>query len=456
MKTIEWPKNRRVELTEKGVLKIARTPAEPGERYKVMDELVTGFGIRVTDKSHASYILAGRFPGSRNFTRREIGVVSAITLAEARAKARKWKELIQHGKDPRDEEERAKREQARKTAHTFAAVAEDYIAYRVIGPKPEQPIQRKWKWVARTVRDPFIEAWGERPIADIGRDDVLRLIREKKKTAPGSAREQLAIIKSLFAWALDQSYGLERSVCSDIKPKSVIGEKNLRERALSDDEVRALWAVAEATSYPIGPIYKMLLLSGLRLNEVADASWSEFDLAKREWLIPSARMKGRNAGAGGKKARAHLVPLTPAMIEILDQLPRFKDSELLFSTTHGKKPVWLGTKVKAAVDAGMLKQLQDIAKERGNNPRKVELEAWVNHDIRRSVRTNLSALKVREEVGEAILAHAKVGIVGVYNVHGYADEKREALELWAARLREIVTPPQPEPDADNIVRLRKA
>ena len=224
---------------------------------------------------------------------------------------------------------------------------------------------------------------------------------------------------------------------------------------MTDDEVRALWAVADQTSYPIGPVYKLLLLSGLRLNEVVRATWSEFDFDKREWVIPAARMKGKNVGSDGKKARPHLVPLTAEMIEIVDSLPDFKHGDLLFSTTMGRKPLHLGSKVKAAIDAKMLEALRLIAAERGNDPQRMKLEPWVNHDLRRTVRSNLSALKVREEVSEAILAHAKSGIVKVYNVHGYADEKREALEAWAARLHEIVNPPQPEPVGDNVIRMPK-
>jgi integrase len=195
----------------------------------------------------------------------------------------------------------------------------------------------------------------------------------------------------------------------------------------------------------------MLLLTGLRRNEVVRASWSEFDLAKRTWIIPAARMKGRNVGSDGKRARAHLVPLTAPMLQILETLPSFKASNLLFSTSLGKKPLWMGSKVKDAIDVKMLEQLRAIAAERGNDPAKIELEEWVNHDIRRTVRSNLSALKVvKEEVSEAILAHAKIGIVGTYNVYQYADEKREALELWAARLHEIVTPPQ-QPEPGNVL-----
>ena len=79
----------------------------------------------------------------------------------------------------------------------------------------------------------------------------------------------------------------------------------------------------------------------------------------------------------------------------------------------------------------------------------MRLAHWVNHDIRRTVRSNLSALRVAEEVREAVLAHVRPGIKGTYDLYDYLDEKREALELWAARLRSIVNP-QPS----NIIQLK--
>jgi hypothetical protein len=48
-----------------------------------------------------------------------------------------------------------------------------------------------------------------------------------------------------------------------------------------------------------------------------------------------------------------------------------------------------------------------------------------------------------------VLAHARPGIKGTYDLHDYLDEKREAIELWAARLRDIVTP-KPR----NVIELR--
>jgi hypothetical protein len=106
----------------------------------------------------------------------------------------------------------------------------------------------------------------------------------------------------------------------------------------------------------------------------------------------------------------------------------------VFSTTHGKKPVNGGGKAKRALD-----------REMGNIP------PWVLHDLRRVVRSNLSALGIPEHVAELAVGHARKGIQRVYDRHAYEVEIRDALEAWNARLREIVGP---EPAPDKVVKLR--
>jgi integrase len=99
----------------------------------------------------------------------------------------------------------------------------------------------------------------------------------------------------------------------------------------------------------------------------------------------------------------------------------------------------------------MLKVLREIAVERGESPDDAELAHWVNHDIRRTVRSRLSRLKgIDLETREAILAHAKPSLQRVYDQYEYLDEKREALELWASVLKRIVEPPP-----SNVVPIRE-
>jgi integrase len=449
---------RRSELKDKAVA--ALPAADPGKRLETPDTEVRGLLVRVTEKGTKSFALYTRFPGSTAPSRRALGEYPDLSLAEAREKARKWKKLIAAGIDPRDEEERQRLAEQQKRDTTFAAVAEDFISQKVSN-------ERAGKAVERDIRKVLIPAWGKRPIADVTDVHVLAVVNAKKRTAPVQARNLLALVKRLFGWAVDQRvYGLGVSPCASLKPAKIIGDRSSRDRVLSDDEMFALWRAVGRMRYPHGSVYKLLVLTALRLNEAAQAAWSEFDPAvvralrqRKEgrsidwkkftpdqlvWVIPKERMKARD-----NKARPHAVPLTPDILSLLESLPVFKRGNFLFSTSFGKTPAWIGDKVKAKLDRRMLRTLRALAHIRGDDASAVTLPNWVNHDVRRTVRSNLARLRVPEAAAEAVMAHVRPGVVGVYDRHAYIDEKRDALMLWAARLREI-TIPRPS----NVVSLR--
>lgn len=436
-------------------------PAEKGEgTYDQMDALVPGFGVRVSEAGRKTFMLAARYPGRPHYARRALGVYGAMSLEKARAKAKAWLELIEKRVDPEAEEERLKIEEQRKRENSFRMVAESYIAQAVIGPDPDRPKQRKAAEVKRNFEKEFVAVWGGRPIGDITADDVEAVIQAVvDRGSPGQARNLLGIVKTMFSWAVRQKrFGLKASPCGDLKGKDLIGAKTSTDRILSEGEIAAFWRnvdrltptdprnrgiAADRVGYPYGALYRMLLLTGVRLNECADASWGEFDLKEKLWTIPKERMKGTNA-----KARAHTVPLTDDMLAILDQLPRFKGGDFLFSVTGGKAPVWASAKVKAKLDARMLRSLRALARMRGQDPGKVKLDPWTNHDLRRTLRSGLSRLRIDHDVKEAVLAHVKTGLAAVYDRYELLDEKSEALALWGRRVREIVSPPP-----DNVVKL---
>ena len=390
-----------------------------GTRYDVMDADVPGFGVRVSEIGQRTFILIARYPGSSNPTRRALGEYPALSLTKARERAREWRELIRKGVDPKAEEERLRRIELRKQATTFAAVAEDFIQWHVKG-------QRKAKDTEREMRKELITAWGERPIASITREDVVGLVEAvARRPAPYLAHHVLGHARSLFNWAINRgTYGLESSPCDRVRPTSLIGAKQPRQRVLSDAELVAVWNGSETLGYPFGHLYQLLLLTGARRSEVGGARWGEFDLKKKLWTIPPERFKS-NA--------SHLVPLSDAALVIIKSLPRFTKGDHLFTTTYGEKPITGFSKAKVRLDEMM-----------GNPP------PWVVHDIRRTVRTRLASLRVSDLVAEMVIGHGRKGIQRVYDQHTYESEMREALELWAARLRDIVTPPP-----KNVVRLKK-
>ena len=436
--------------------------APKGKTYDMMDALVPGFGLRVSETGRKTFILVARYPGSRNPTRRSVGIYGALTLEQGRSRARDWLELLRKGTDPKVEEERLHLAEQRTLNNTFAKLVEDYCKFVVPG-------QRRGHRVAHELRQFFVPLWGGKSVASITREDVQAVIKDirdygtngmlavhgvkdgkqmqRKGGAPGQARNLLGNLKTLFRWAIRHNeFGVEHSPCRDLNGKDLAVAKKSRRRALNELELAALWRVTRRLRYPFRQVYRLLILTGLRLSEVANASWPEFNLKDRLWTIPARRMKGTDG-----KARPHTVPLTDAMLAILDELPRFKRGDYLFTLKFGAKPAAVDDKIKLRIDAKMLGALRALARLRGEDPSKVRLAPWVNHDLRRTVRGGLSRLRVDHDVKEAVLAHAKPGLVGVYDPYDLADEKREALELWATRVREIV-----EPAPANVVKLPTA
>jgi integrase len=447
-------KEPRLTLNDRHLKALTKKPAPEGQTYDRSDALVPGLRVRVSETGRLTFVLLTRFPGSRNPTRRALGAYGELTLEQARKKAQRWLEMVGKGIDPAIAEEEERQARLRLQANTFAAVAEDYLRLQVIGPDPAKPRQRKAAEVARDFRSVFITLWGERAITSITRADVLGLIegvrdngtaatlaahgkgpKADNRPAPAQARNLLGYLKTFFSWAIEEgAYGLQNSPCTFLKGARVFGEREPNERTLNDAELFAFSRAVARIPYPYGPIYRLLLLSGLRLNEVADAVWSEFDLAKAIWTIPADRMKGKNG-----KARPHSVPLTADILAVLSDLPRFDRGEYLFSTTSGESPVWISDKIKKRLDAGMLLTLRAMARKRGEDPGKVKLPAWINHDLRRTVRSRLSELRVDADVAEAVLAHVKPGIGGIHDRDELLDEKRHALKLWADHLAAIIS-----------------
>jgi integrase len=411
--------------------------AKDGKPRDVRDETMPGLRVRVMPSGERTFVLLARFERGGSPTRARLGRYPAMTLGAARKKARDWLELIEAGKNPMEEEQR-------KRENSFRAVAEQFIEHI------KRQKLRTASVMEHRLKETFVEKWGGRPVTEITADDVKRIIRKSVDDGHKyQAFHHFALIRRVFNWAIGtDDYGLELNPCRRLNSADLIGERHARDRVLTDDELRALWRGTERMGYPYGPLYRLLALTGLRLGGACGAQWSEFDLERREWTIPASRMKKVKGGA-----KPFMVPLTDNMVALLHGLPRFDSGDFLFSHSYGKRPLKPNqfSDIKERLDGIMLEELRLIASEAGKDPKRATLPDFVNHDIRRTVRTHLSALRIGEEVREAVLAHVRPGIKGVYDQHQYLEEKREALTLWNARLRSIVEPPPA-----NVVELAKA
>jgi integrase len=405
-------------LTDAFLRSLKAAPA--GKRIEHWDTNVPGFGIRITDRDVRSYVLYICWPGG-SYSRRTIGSADKMSLATARGIARDWNDKVAQGIDPSHKAE-AKRNEERK-AITFSAVAEDYIAKNLAD-------KRRGKNDAREIRAELVPHWRDKPVRDITRADVKKVVKGVADRAPTMAHLILSHAKRIFAWAIEEEvYGIDNSPAQVISARKLLGVKPWRERVLADHELRALCRACDTLAYPWGALFKLIVLTGTRLNEAAQARWGEFILNDDPvWIIPSERYKS---------GQVHRIPLSRDVVELLNGLPRH-GSDYLF-TFGGDIPV-------AAISKGKLRLDRLMAEELGQ-----AVTPFVLHDLRRTVRTRLSELKVPEVIAEMVIGHGKRGLQRVYDQHEYISEQREALEDWARHLRAIVSPDVP---ADNVLSLR--
>jgi len=189
-----------------------------------------------------------------------------------------------------------------------------------------------------------------------------------------------------------------------------------RDHVLTDGELRSIW---QATAGPgsFNNIVRMLALTGQREGEVAGMLWSELDDDLTVWELPAARAKNNVA---------HVIPLAPQAKALIESAPRYKGDPLVFPGERGVFAGWHRAKDRLDRDSGV--------------------DGWRLHDLRRTTVTNLQKLGIRLEVTESILNHisgSRGGIIGIYQRHTWADEKRAALTAWADRLQAIVEGREP-------------
>jgi integrase len=388
--------------------------APAGTRTVIWDSVVPGLCIRVTDKGAASFSIMRRCNG--NLIRRTIGVGWHVpfpanhplpySLADARKIAREMLHDIANGVDPKVKREAREAAEAIAIADTFAAVAEEFIAKHVSK-------LRSGKHAEGAIRRELIPVFGKKPISSITRRDIVHLLETIVESGRHqSARHALAHLSKMFAWVISRER-LEASPCVAIRAVDIIGTLKPRRRVLSDSELTALWRATAGLSYPGEPFTRLLILTGQRLREVGEMAWDEIDTGKRLWTIPAERMKAD---------APHVVPLSPAVMAILESLPRWH-GKYVFSVKDGERPITGFSVIKGRVDARM-----------------PGVAPWTFHDVRRSMRTGLSALRIQDVVAELCIGHTQKGLHKTYDQHAYLDERRHALDAWANRVLSVVEP----------------
>jgi integrase len=371
------------------------------KRYGLRDGLVPGLQLIVQPTGHKAYALFVRIHGKQ--VKLHVGNAGVLSLGQARDGARHKLAMIARGEDPR-----AVKREAQPAPETFEIVARRFIE------RHAKPHTKSWRLTERIIARELLPRWNGRPLASITKRDVLSVIDAiLDRNSPIMANRVLAVVRRLFNWCTERDL-VEYSPVSRLRAPS---REVKRDRTPSDDELVRIWQAAEALGYPFGPPIKLLVLLGQRREEIAGMRWSELDDTLTVWTLPKERVKNRIA---------HEVPLPTAAREILRTIPRFGNSDFVFTTT-GTTPVSGFSKAKQRLDAMI-------------SP---PLPAWTLHDLRRAAASGMARLGVSLPVVEKVLNHtsgAFRGVAGIYQRHDFAQEKKEALEIWSAHVTALVDP----------------
>ncbi|MER8625553.1 site-specific integrase [Mesorhizobium sp. M1143] len=355
------------------------------------------------------------------------------TLIEARKAARSALQALAEGKDPAGT---LRARQAAAKAHPDRDLIEQLGANFI--DRYCKPRNRRWEEVERQFKSEINPKWGKKRAQDIGKRDVLDLLDAiVDRGSPVTANRVFATLRRFFGWLIERDV-LKASPCAGVKKPTAEQSRN---RMLIDDEIRLFWEAASSFDYPFGPMWRLLLLTGQRREEVSGMVRKELALEgdKPLWTIPASR---------AKNGIAHAVPLSPVAVHIIKALPRIGKAGFVFTTT-GEAHVTGYSRSKARLDASMLRLLQEDA----DDPKSAKLVGWTLHDLRRTMASGMARLGINLPVIEKVLNHTSGsfgGIVSVYQHHDFAEEKRRALDAWASFVTSLVD----DKPAANVLEMK--
>jgi integrase len=373
---------RRKTLTDDGVAKL---PAKRS-RYAFPDPELASHYIRVTPSGAKSFVVVTRDRDNRQrwIT---IGAPPAYNIGMARKRAGEIIRAVREGKAEPDSFERvaAKWRELHCEARKLRSISE---------------IDRSLKHMSHS--------WTGREFTSIGRGDVSKLLDKiESENGARQATYCLQVFSALANWyaARDDNYR------SPIVKGMRRGQPVKRDRILDDDELRAIWKVAEANG-TFGAFVRLLLLTGQRREKVAAMRWQDIAI-DGTWTIPA---EAREKGNAGK------LVLPDVALQIINAQPRYASNPFVFAGS-GDAHISGWSKRKRLFDA----KLEGV-------------EPWVLHDLRRTARSLMSRAGVRPDISERVLGHAIKGVEGVYDRHSDREEKAHALRALAGLIENILAP----------------
>ncbi|WP_151959287.1 tyrosine-type recombinase/integrase [Acinetobacter bereziniae] len=374
--------------------------------------------VRVSAKGKITFQLRFRMEGKA--ARIDIGTYPNVSLKDARDKSQELRAQIEKGLDPRLERKLQKHKSTAQNItlkELYDSWAEKYLF------KNKKSAQE----ICRSFELHVFPKIGDLPADRISMQHWLDLLEPLAEQVPFVAERILSNGKQMMSWAV------RRQACTnnplvDINPKVDLHIEYVpKDRTLSDPELANIWrSLMRSRMFIRNRIFVQLcFVYGCRSGELRVAEKSHIDKDKMIWTIPAENHK-----TGLKSGKPLLRPLTKETLQLFELAATLNDSNYLFVSGKNKnQPLSRGALISLPYDL-----TEYLAREED-----IKIDHWSLHDIRRTMRTNMSKL-TEPHIAEIMIGHALPIMFRVYDHHDYIEEQREALQKWIARLQEIVAP----------------
>jgi len=361
----------------------------PGLVLRVTANGVKSFSFKYQRKGRLRRLTLGQYPG--------------LSLGEARKRAWELRAATQRGEDPVEEKKKEERE---AQLNRFDTCVDEFIE------KYAKPKNKTWHEMEQVLDRLVVPVWGERPVKDIHRRDVVDLLDDVARKTPYQSNLVRAHVSRLFNWLIEREV-VEGNPVIGVAPR----QKPIpRDRILTDQEIAALWRATQRMGGTFGSAIRFLLLTGMRRDEASYLRWDELD---GDWAaMPGTRLKA------GRDFRA---PLSSSAKTIVDAQP--KVCPFVF-TTNAETGISGWTRAKENCDRFMSEELRGPVAE------------WRIHDLRRTVGSGLARLGYSIEVRKRVLGHvprASDPTTATYTWHHFDKEAMEAVTKWAAFIGDLTS-----------------
>lgn len=373
-----------------------------------------GLSVRVTTKGKVIFQLRYRFDGKP--VRLDLGSYPTISLKQARQEAFRLKGFLEEGRDPKIAKQLEKQELS--SAITVQELFHSwYESYCLVNKKMHKEIKRSFELYV------FPEL-GDLPVNDVTIHLWLKLLEYRTKFTPSIAARILVNSKQMLNWGVRREL-INKNPIEHLTTKRDLQVKSVPdERYFQDDEIRLfLEALHSSRMVRKNKIFvKLCLIYGCRNGELRRSKKEHFNFSDGIWTVPPENHKN------GKITKKPLIRPITSEIQIL--------LEEAFSISDGSEYVFLNADRKAKMSRNATLSLPTNISQWIRKNKKIELEHWSVHDLRKTARTNFSQL-TEPHVAEIMLGHKLAGQWQVYDLYDYLKEQKEALLKWCDKLSSL-------------------